>query len=217
MLHEPSQGKLKLLTSYTTAFEAEHLKLLLEAEQIPALVDGVHASNNFGFNSSMGAVQVRVPEELLARAREILEEANSNKHSAWMCAQCREANEPNFDFCWKCGGERSDAPVEETVEPRRYTAEDFLTDTRTPLLVPPIPIRPPLSLGAKSLAGKSLDGQSVKLPGRDRPLPSTNLKKPSAFAMRIASWAGHRATLAKPLRAVLILLSTAGHFPSYRR
>ena len=49
--------------------------------------------------------QVVVPEEQLARARELIAEsarAEASRAGRWPCPSCGEPNAPSFEVCWSC-------------------------------------------------------------------------------------------------------------------
>lgn len=122
--------ELRLLETVSLPFEAEHLQQVLAAKGIEVFVEGVHSSNTFGMNALMGAIKIKVREEDLPSARQALSELHNNSGTAWYCGACQETNEPSFDYCWKCGGQRSDVEAEPPTASRGGADVD-VTDFRS--------------------------------------------------------------------------------------
>ncbi|WNG51664.1 DUF2007 domain-containing protein [Archangium minus] len=58
-------------------------------------------------------VELWLPEEEVERARELLEELETNGEKAARaveCPGCREENPGNFELCWSCGEELPESP-----------------------------------------------------------------------------------------------------------
>ncbi len=87
---------------------AHHVKNLLEAEGIPAVV-----RNEF-LGSAMGELppaecQIEVwvlSESDLDSAEKILRSMGSRRGPPWTCGKCGERSEGQFTQCWRCGADR---------------------------------------------------------------------------------------------------------------
>jgi hypothetical protein len=94
--------------------EAEFVKQLLEAEDIPAVVQGSAleaARGDIPFAAS-SLPSVWVNDEDLDRAMPIIDEFRGGgpkgtlPQVAWICPICGEKLEGQFTTCWKCGTEK---------------------------------------------------------------------------------------------------------------
>jgi len=51
-----------------------------------------------------------------SKAQKIVDEwrrSDTEPHASWLCPQCKETMEGQFDSCWKCGNERKEASIEQ--------------------------------------------------------------------------------------------------------
>jgi len=105
--------------------EAQFVKGLLEAEDIPAIIQGGALQAVLGEIpvSPESLPSVWVNETDLDRAMPIVKEldnggpAKTSLQPGWTCAKCGEALEGQFSTCWKCGTNRPEAQaVQETTE-----------------------------------------------------------------------------------------------------
>ena len=106
---------MKYLFALTTVIEqasVESLKMLLEKEAIPCLIRNEHLS------MSEVPLQESLPELWVlndvdfARAFELVEAWRSapvESQSQWVCSDCGEMLESQFNSCWKCGKRREEA------------------------------------------------------------------------------------------------------------
>ncbi len=94
--------------------EAEFVRGLLEAEEIPAIVQGNALEGARGdIPFTEGAMpSVWVNEADLERATLVVEEfrrggpGGSMLQTAWTCHRCGETLEGQFTTCWNCGAEK---------------------------------------------------------------------------------------------------------------
>jgi hypothetical protein len=91
--------------------EAEFVRSLIEAEEIPAVVQGSvldAARGDIPF-SQASLPSVWVNEDDVERAAEIVDEfrrggpAVTQPQVSWVCPNCGETLEGQFTTCWKCG------------------------------------------------------------------------------------------------------------------
>lgn len=126
---EPVQP-LCVLTAFQTQFEAEHMRLVLEAAGIEAYIEGLHGSSNFTFNTLVGVIRIMVAANDMERAQQVLSEADQQQGSDWYCGECKEFSDASFDICWRCGQSRSEVEAEpslpEPAEPNRSASADAL-------------------------------------------------------------------------------------------
>jgi hypothetical protein len=92
---------------------AQLLRGALEAEGMPAIVQGEHLSSLQGETPVGASAEYRVAiidDEQLPRASLFVKswagEAEATGDAApWTCARCGESHEPQFRSCWRCGAE----------------------------------------------------------------------------------------------------------------
>lgn len=85
-----------------------HAKNVLQAEGIRALVRNEHLSSAMG-ELPPAECQIELwvlHDEDSVRAEALLRDGPQKRGTAWRCAACGEACEPQFTQCWKCGAER---------------------------------------------------------------------------------------------------------------
>ena len=86
-----------------------NIKNLLQAEGINCQIKNEYSSGGVGDLSPFETwPEVWVPEELGAKAREIIHQHSISEPSAtkWYCSNCGEKNEGNFHVCWNCTHEK---------------------------------------------------------------------------------------------------------------
>jgi hypothetical protein len=99
---------LKRIYSSHNLAAVHHAKNLLEAEGIRAVVKNEFLSSAMG-DLPPAECQAEVwllREHDLERAQKILFSGESTD-TAWNCAACGEAGEPQFTQCWRCGAYRA--------------------------------------------------------------------------------------------------------------
>lgn len=107
---------LKRLISARNDFEAHHLRVVLEAAGVRAVVIGEQLGQARGELplSLASSPCVWVDEAAFEQAEAVLaearaEEARVDLADAWTCPACGESVEPTFDQCWKCMQPRPEA------------------------------------------------------------------------------------------------------------
>ncbi len=157
-----------LLETVSLPYEAEHLQQVLGDGGVEAFVEGLHGSNAFGMNSLMGRIRIKVREGDLPRARELLSEMRNRGGSPWFCGPCQEVNEGSFDYCWKCGGERSvvatDPPLAEIDNSK--VSIDFSSPHAKDTQFNPSPYAPPESEPAVPVEVKTSASMQVEYEDR---------------------------------------------------
>jgi cytochrome c556 len=98
---------LKRLVSARNDFEAHHLRAVLEAAGLRALVIGEQLGQARGSlpMTLETAPCVWVDASDFERAEAVLAEAKNHRRDAadaWTCPSCGECVESTFDQCWKC-------------------------------------------------------------------------------------------------------------------
>jgi hypothetical protein len=100
---------LKRIFSARNDFEAHHLRAVLEAAGVHAVVIGEQLGQARGELPMSFAASpcVWVDESAIERAEAVLAEARGERDredpaDAWTCPSCGEYVEPTFDQCWKC-------------------------------------------------------------------------------------------------------------------
>lgn len=110
------------LESFHSEAEAECARNWLECGGVDAFIEGTVSSTILSHISSvLPGVRLFVGSADLAAATRLLHEyrVKDSDAVAWFCSECLETNEPSFDMCWKCGGERTQVgaalPTERTA------------------------------------------------------------------------------------------------------
>ena len=96
---------------------AHLLRGALEAEDIPAVVEGEHLSALHGVVPAGSSAELRVSilnEHQLDLAERVIAAWRVQREAQlesgpWRCEQCGEEHEPQFSECWKCGTGRGAA------------------------------------------------------------------------------------------------------------
>ncbi len=142
-------SELRLLETVAQPFEAEHMQQVLEAAGVQSFIEGINGSNAFAMNALMGRIRIKVREEDLGRARQALSDAYNQVGPAWYCGACQEMNEPSFDICWKCGGDRAVVavapPSPKSADRAEVRPEDLLSRHAVSSEYNPAPYAPPQS------------------------------------------------------------------------
>lgn len=153
--------ELQLLETVSLPFEAEHLQQVLESAGIEAYVEGVNGSNAFGMNALMGSIKIKVRTEDLPQARQVLSDSFNRVGRPWYCGNCQEMNEPSFDYCWQCEGERAAVETEIPAPPEtpavEVRPEDLLSPHPMRSEYNPAPYAPPTTDLALPAPGKNVN------------------------------------------------------------
>ena len=117
---------MKAIYSARDTMEAHFLKGLLEAEDIPAVVQGEALGSVLGEIPVTRSTlpNVLVNDDDVDRAIPIVEqfrqrdqrsaaedESDSTRSETWTCPKCGEKIETQFTDCWKCGTPRPETPT----------------------------------------------------------------------------------------------------------
>lgn len=150
------------VATYTTAACAHLAKSVLEGNGIQTAVVGDQIAEALGyFGVAVTKVELLVRRPDADEARRLLaafeQESRSRKQDrwgtegrmGWLCGDCSEINEPNFDECWSCAASRQrDAdivPLPDSAE-RNTGPSDLITAPEnpdpSPYCVPHIENRP---------------------------------------------------------------------------
>ena len=109
------EQKVKRIYGARDSTEAEFVKGLLEAEEIPAIVEGSAleaARGDIPFTAA-SLPSVWVNDDDVERATQVVDEfrrggpAATMPQTPWKCPKCGEVLEGQFSSCWKCGTEKS--------------------------------------------------------------------------------------------------------------
>ncbi|AQA17865.1 hypothetical protein BST95_06065 [Halioglobus japonicus] len=94
-------------------FYVGNIRNLLEAQGIASDLRNEHVSSATGEVPVFDAwPELWVEERDFERAQYIVEQALSPVDATpWLCPQCREENDPAFEFCWNC---QAEAPASDT-------------------------------------------------------------------------------------------------------
>jgi hypothetical protein len=127
--------RLVTIADYLTPAEAGVLRSRLDAERIPAFVDGELIGTALShLTAGVGGARLLVREGDVERALTIVEraadeaEADANvpdrKSPPWICPRCRADVEAGFEICWQCGtvrdgGDEADPEFAEMVDETR--------------------------------------------------------------------------------------------------
>lgn len=85
------------------------IKQLLEDKGIPCFVKNEFAIGAMGELAPMDVlpeVWINDPE-WLPKAQQFIQgfEGDANAGTSWVCGQCQEHNDANFELCWQCGAD----------------------------------------------------------------------------------------------------------------
>ena len=159
---------LRTLETVSLPFEAEHMQRVLATAGIESFIEGMNGANAFGLNTALGSIKIQVHDADVARARQVLSEVLNAPGQAWYCGDCQETNEANFDYCWKCGGEKSDVatePPQSEQLPEQYKPEDMLSPQPVAAPYNPAPYAPPTS--ALALSAPEFDSAAAQVEYED--------------------------------------------------
>jgi hypothetical protein len=87
--------------------EAHSLKGMLESACIAVRLTGESLGSAVG-ELPTNAVEVGlwVEAEYTAQAGRLLQDYEQAEYRDWICTQCNETNEGQFEICWQCGCEK---------------------------------------------------------------------------------------------------------------
>lgn len=106
-------GSLICVHRVTSPIEANLVKGLLENEGIPVEITGEGLVGAYSGLPKVCEVRVLVPRTHRSAAEAIIRSYESRSEEPpgdpWICGDCGEANEPQFEICWRCGHSRSEA------------------------------------------------------------------------------------------------------------
>lgn len=92
------------LTTVAQLLEAHALKGDLESEGIEVRLLGEALLGAVGeLPVDAQQIRVQVPEQELARARQLLEQRSQQHRREWRCPHCGELNGSAYEVCWRCG------------------------------------------------------------------------------------------------------------------
>lgn len=131
------------LSDYPDQFQAEAIRIRLEAAGIQVIVTGTDAATalSMGGAGTDRLVRVEVAKADYEKAMKLLLEDKERLESAspWICSRCDEQNEPAFEVCWGCNktqteddklGRRDDLDESTTLEPDDISVESGRSDTK---------------------------------------------------------------------------------------
>ena len=106
---------MKVIYSSPHLFMVQHLKNILEAHGIECHIKNEHLSGAAGeLPPTECWPQLCVGEREAVHAESIIANVQQDKASLnkpWTCPACGERIEPQFEWCWNCGGEFRDAEI----------------------------------------------------------------------------------------------------------
>ncbi|MDX1302718.1 putative signal transducing protein [Photobacterium sp.] len=92
--------------------EAHTLKGMLEGSHIAVRLSGENLGAAAGeLPANVVEVGLWVSVEQVLPARRQLEDYEQAEYTQWMCQQCREVNEGQFELCWQCGQDKPSPPI----------------------------------------------------------------------------------------------------------
>ncbi|MGK4476426.1 DUF2007 domain-containing protein [Aeromonas molluscorum] len=92
------------------SLEAHALKGALEVEGIPVRLSGEGLAGAIGeLPVDLLQVTLLVREQDRSRAGGVIERYQQRQGNGWLCGQCGEENEANFEICWRCRHDPHDA------------------------------------------------------------------------------------------------------------
>ena len=98
--------KLETIFMASHPIQAHLVRSFLEAEEIPAMVQGEHLSSLLGYAPSV-TVSVCVRSEDAARALDLLGAFLEADEEFQKCGECGQVLEGGTDRCWRCGRDLS--------------------------------------------------------------------------------------------------------------
>ena len=103
---------MKLIYTHENMSLVHSAKNILEMNGIDCLLKNEHGNTmgaEFGI-TNLAEVWILDTDDY-DKALKIIEDKISNvsEKSPWICGECNEENEGNFEICWKCQSERQDS------------------------------------------------------------------------------------------------------------
>jgi hypothetical protein len=93
--------------SHHDRFRIWQIKQLLEQHGIPCFIKNEFAIGAMGELSPFDVLPEvwLTDDDWLAKAQRTIEdfEAQPELKIPWLCEQCQETNDANFELCWQCG------------------------------------------------------------------------------------------------------------------
>lgn len=122
-------AKLVEIARFDDLFRAETVRIGLEELGIPAFVEGAETNRAMHYvGTALGGIRVLVPADKKVEAETAIaqiEYQNSNAPSpAWVCPNCGEEVEGNFESCWSCHTERPANPKLAPLRADEHEVED---------------------------------------------------------------------------------------------
>lgn len=100
---------MKKVFSHHDRFTVFQIKQLLDDKGIPCFVKNEFAIGAMGELSPMDVLpEVWISDlQWLPKAQEVIDlfEKQPKNSSLWICNQCQEQNDANFELCWQCGAD----------------------------------------------------------------------------------------------------------------
>lgn len=150
------------LSEFPDSFQAETVRIRLEAAGIPVIVTGTDAATalSMGGAGSDRLVRVEVAESLYDQAFALLSADRDRLATAkpWICSRCNEQNEPAFEVCWSCNKQQSeedklgriaeDGWLEEEESEESIVGQVAVEQSASPIVDDGNPYRPVLTDGS---------------------------------------------------------------------
>lgn len=127
------------IANFALEAEASHFQSVLQAEGIPAFIDGAATNTMLSYvGTALGGIRLFVKTSDVNKATQVLGSRNTNSETvdeAWSCGACEVEVDEGFQVCWSCGKERSvvegaiskvDKPVVDTSEEKHFNSEASL-------------------------------------------------------------------------------------------
>ncbi len=91
--------------SFLNEFQAQQTKNWLEANAVPAYVEGANTVTTLSYiGSAIGSIKVMVHRSQAQQAEQILAQWEDQPPGPeWQCGHCYSQVDAGFDVCWKCG------------------------------------------------------------------------------------------------------------------
>lgn len=114
------------IANFALEAEASHFQSVLQAEGIPAFIDGAATNTMLSYvGTALGGIRLFVKTSDVSKATQVLGSRNTNPEAvneAWSCGACEVEVDEGFQVCWSCGQARPDveneiAKVTQPVDP----------------------------------------------------------------------------------------------------
>ena len=98
-------SRLITIATYSDATFAEAICSQLREQGIPVSVSDTVSTMLWHVGSALGGVKLQAPEEFVQEAQDALAKLAEEKGAGdpWMCRDCRELVDREFEVCWSCG------------------------------------------------------------------------------------------------------------------